>query len=105
MQCVFLLRTGKVCYCEVLVDRYGDRRELPSSWVCKNAWKDLCPYYQDAMDTDFCSIFLAERHETRHIEEGKPVERVVDEMSALHPSCIGHFNRIGGYRDLLTHQT
>ena len=66
MQCLFLLRTGKACYCEVLVDRYGDGRQLPSSWVCKNAWKALCPYYQDAMDIDFCSIFLAERHEIRY---------------------------------------
>ncbi len=87
MQCVFLLQTGNACYCEVLVDKYGDGRELPSSWVCNsNAWKALCPYYQDEMD-----------------EEGKPVERVVDEMSGLHPSRIGHFNRIGG-RDLLDHQ-
>jgi hypothetical protein len=105
MQCVFLFRKGKVCCCEVLVDGYGEKREPPSSWVCKNAWKDLCPYYQDAMDIDFCSIFLAERNEIRHREEGKPVERVVDEIPGLHPSRIGHFNRIGGYRDLLTHQT
>jgi hypothetical protein len=87
MQCVFLLRTGKACYCEVLADRYGDGRQLPSSWVCKNAWEALCTHYQDAVD-----------------EEAKPAERVVDEMSGLHPSRIGHFNRIGGYRVIQPHQ-
>ena len=87
MQCVFLLRTGEACYCEVLADRYGDGRQLPSSWVCKNTWETHCPYFQDAMD-----------------EKGKPVQRVVDEIPGLHPSRIGHLNRIGGYRAILPRQ-
>jgi len=88
MHCVFSLRRGKACYCEVLADRYGDARELPSSWVCKNAWEALCPCFQDAMD-----------------EGAKSVEGVFDEVSALHPSRICRFNRIGGNRALLPHQT
>jgi hypothetical protein len=88
MQCVFLVRTGKACYCEVLADRYGDGRDLQSSRMCKNSWEALCPHFQDAMD-----------------EEAKCVGSPFDEVSSLHPSCIGHFNRIGGYRVILPHRT
>ena len=87
MQCVFLLRTGNACQCEVLADRYGEERRLSSSWVCENAWESLCPHYQDAMDT-------GERR----------ADNVADEIPRLHPSRIGHFNRIGGYRVLLPHR-
>jgi hypothetical protein len=88
MQCVFFVRTGTACYCEVLADRYGDVRQLPSSWVCKKSWETRCPYFQDAMD-----------------ERVEPNERAAQEMWGLHPSRIGHFNRIRGYRDFLAHPT
>ena len=87
MQCVFLLRKGKVCHCEVLADQYGVERRIPSSWICENAWESLCPLYQDATD------------------KGKErADDLADEMPRLHPSRIGHFNRIGGYRLLLPHR-
>jgi len=86
MQCVFLLRAGKACHCEVLADRYGEERRLSSSRVCENAWESLCPLYQDAMDTG-----------------NERADKVADEIP-LHPSRIGHFNRIGGYRVLLPHR-
>jgi len=87
MQCVFLLGTDKACQCEVSADRYGEEQRLSSSWVCENAWESLCPLYQDAMDTG----------------DDRP-DQVPDRMPRLHPSRIGHFNRIGGYRVLLPHR-
>ncbi len=87
MQCVFLMQRGKTCYCEVLADRYGDSQPLPSSWVCRNGWKTLCPYYEDAMD-----------------EQSSPVEGMAEEMAILHPSRIGHFNRIHGHDVVLPYQ-
>lgn len=87
MQCVFLLRTDEACHCEFLADRYGVERRLSSSWVCEHAWGSLCPLYRDATDTG-----------------NERVEKVADEIPRLHPSRIGHFNRIGGYRVLLPHR-
>jgi hypothetical protein len=87
MQCIFLMHTGKACHCEVLAVRHGDARKLPSSSVCENAWESLCPLYKDAMGTG-----------------DDRVDKVADEIPRLHPSRIGHFNRIGGYRVLLPHR-
>ena len=40
-------------------------------------------------------------------EERRPTSEMFDlldyEMPSLHPSRIGHFNRVGGYRALLPH--
>jgi len=92
MQCVFLLRTDRACHCEVLADRYGDGRQLSSSWLCENALEALCPHYQGA-------IIM----ETQQVDMLDMFDLVDYEMPGLHPSRIGHFNRIGGYRVLLPH--
>ena len=46
MQCLFLLRAGNACYCEVVSDHREHWRALLSSWVCRNAWEELCPRYR-----------------------------------------------------------
>lgn len=92
MQCVFLLRRDGVCHCEVLADRYGDGQQLPSSWLCENALEALCPHYRDAI-----------RMESQRVDLVEMFDLLDYEMPSLHPSRIGHFNRVGGYRALLPH--
>jgi hypothetical protein len=94
MQCVFLLQTDGLCHCEVLADRYGDRQQLSSSWSCQNALETLCPYFQGAT-----------LMEDRRVDLADMFDLVDYEMPSLHPSRIGHFNRIGGFRALLPNLT
>ncbi len=92
MQCVFLLQTNGRCQCEILTDRYGDGRQLSSSWLCENALEALCPLYRD-------TILIQDRQ----ADVFDMFDLLDYEMPSLHPSRIGHFNRIGGYRVLLPH--
>jgi len=84
MQCPFLLHAGKACYCEVLADRCQDWLRLWSSWVCKNAWEELCPRFKDVMK-----------------EAADSPQRLIDDRGSIHPSRIGHINRIGGIHAIL----
>lgn len=80
MQCLFLLRAGNACYCEVVSDHREHWRALLSSWVCRNAWEELCPRYRGLIK-----------------KAGDPPQPLFDHSETVHTSCIGHLNRIGGY--------
>lgn len=84
MQCIFLTQEGKECRCEVLTNKYGNKGQWLSSWVCEHSWESLCPHFQEATQ-----------------ETDRPVQQVVNRMQVLDASLIGHINRIGGYRVLL----
>ena len=85
MQCPFLLQPGEAFYCEVLADRCGDWLRLCSSWVCRHAWEERCPRFRDVMR-----------------EVDIPAQEFIDDRGCLHPSQIGHINRIGGVNAILT---
>lgn len=84
MQCPFLLQAGKVCYCEALADRREDWLRLWSSWARKNAWEELCPLFKDVMK-----------------QAGNSPQPLIDDKGSIHPSQIGHINRIGGFHAIL----
>lgn len=81
MQCLFLLRAGNACHCEAVTDKKKHGRPLFSSWVCRNAWEELCPHYRGLIKA-----------------AGNPPQPLFDPSETLHTSRIGHLNRMGGYQ-------
>ena len=88
MQCPFLLQAGEACYCEVLADHWEDWLRLRSSWVCRNAWAELCLHFEDVMK-----------------QADHPSQPLIDDRETIHPSRFGHINRIGGLHSILSDLT